>query len=143
MTSSLQEWGYEINPYDWCVTNKTVDGKQMTVVWHVDDLKTSHKNADTVDALIKNLRERYGKEVDLTIHRGKVHDYLGMKLYYPKQGKVIINMTDYLKKILDELPDKYQGRAITPAANHLCGVNETVHRLSEKDATIVENILFL
>ena len=92
LTSSLQEWTFEINPYDWCVTNKTVDGKHMTVVWHVYDLNISHKNGDTVDALINKLSERYGKEADLTIHRGKVHTYLGMKLDYCKQGKVKIDM---------------------------------------------------
>jgi hypothetical protein len=31
--------GFELNPYDPCVANKMVDGKQMTVCWHVDDLK--------------------------------------------------------------------------------------------------------
>ena len=55
LTSSLQEWGFEINPYDWCVTKNTVNGKQMKVVWHVDDLKISHDNGDTVDALIRKL----------------------------------------------------------------------------------------
>ena len=27
LTSSLQEWGFEKNPYDWCVENKTVNRK--------------------------------------------------------------------------------------------------------------------
>ena len=62
------------------MANKTVDRKQMTVVWHVDDLKISHENVDTVDALINKLRERYGKDSDLTIHQGKVHEYMGMNL---------------------------------------------------------------
>ena len=57
LTSSLQKWGFEINSYDWCVANKTVNGKQMKVVSHVDDLKISHQNGDTVDALIRKLRE--------------------------------------------------------------------------------------
>ena len=42
-TSSLQEWGFEIHPYNWCMANKTVNGKQMTVVCHVEDLKISQK----------------------------------------------------------------------------------------------------
>ena len=50
------------------MANKTVDGKQMTVVWHVDDLKISNENGDTVDDLINKPSERYGKEADLTIH---------------------------------------------------------------------------
>ena len=104
----LQEWGFEINPYDWCMANNIVNGKHMTVVWYVDDLKISHKNQDTVDALIRKLSERYGKEADLTIHKIKVHEYLGMKLDYREEGKVKMDMTDYLKKILNNLPSKYQ-----------------------------------
>ena len=142
LTSSLQEWVFEINPHEWCLENKTVDGTQMTFVWHVDNLNISHENGDTVDALINKISERYEKEEDLTIHRGKVHKYLGMKLDYRKEGKVKIDMTDYLKKILDDRSDKYQGRAITPAANHLFEVNKTTRKLNEKDAqafhTIVE-----
>ena len=69
----------------------------MTSVWHVDDLKISHKNQDTVGALINKLGERYEREVNLTIHQGKVHKYRGMKLYYREKGKVKIDMTDYLK----------------------------------------------
>ena len=44
LTSILQEWGFEINPYNLCMENKTVNGKQMTVVWHVDNLNISHEN---------------------------------------------------------------------------------------------------
>ena len=70
-----------------------------------------------------------------------------MNLDYRDQGKVKIDMTDFLKNILDDLPNKYQGRAITPAANHLFEFNKTTRKLSEKDAhafhTIVEKLLFL
>ena len=56
-------------------------------------------------------------------------------------------MMDYLKKILDDLPNKYPGRAITLAANHLFEVNKTTRKLSEKDAqsfhTIVAKLIFL
>ncbi len=42
LVSELQEMGFEINPYDPCVANKTVNGTQMTIRWHVDDLMISH-----------------------------------------------------------------------------------------------------
>ena len=54
-----------------------------------------------------------------------------MKLDYHNQGKVKIDMTDYLKKILDDLPDKYQVRAITPAENYLFKVNQITQYLSK------------
>jgi hypothetical protein len=41
LSSQLQEWGFEINPYDFCVANKVIAGKQCTIIWHVDNLKRS------------------------------------------------------------------------------------------------------
>ena len=42
LSSSLKQRGYVINPYDWCVANKDINGSQCTIVWHVDDLQISH-----------------------------------------------------------------------------------------------------
>ena len=42
LRSDLEDNGFIVNPYDPCVANKDVNGKQMTVLWHVDDLKVSH-----------------------------------------------------------------------------------------------------
>jgi hypothetical protein len=30
LSGKLKKWGFEINPYDFCVANKTIDGKQCT-----------------------------------------------------------------------------------------------------------------
>jgi hypothetical protein len=56
------EWGFKINPYDPCVANKMENGKQLTVVWHVDDLKVSHCQVAVVDNFIKRMEEEFGKE---------------------------------------------------------------------------------
>ena len=63
-----------------------------------------------------------------------MHEYLGLKIDYREQVKVKIDMTDYLKKILNNLSDKYQGGAITPVADHIFEVNDTARKLSKKDA---------
>ena len=47
--------GFVSNPYDPCVINKIIDGKQMTIGWHVDDLKVSHHDPKTVKELAKYL----------------------------------------------------------------------------------------
>ena len=39
----LEEIGSEINPYDTCVANMTINNYQMNFCWLVDDLKVSHK----------------------------------------------------------------------------------------------------
>ncbi len=39
LKGQLGENGFKINPYDPCIANKWVNGAQLTVTWHVDDLK--------------------------------------------------------------------------------------------------------
>jgi len=94
LTRTLTEWGFIINPYNRCVANKTVNGSQCTVLWHVDDLKISHKEKDVVNSVIDYLSKRYGKEAPLTVNRGKTHRYLGMVLDYSVNGRVQISMGD-------------------------------------------------
>lgn len=56
----LKKKGFTLNPYDPCVANKIVDGKQMTITWHVDDLKVSHINKQAVDQIIDGFKSVYG-----------------------------------------------------------------------------------
>ena len=51
--TSLKKEGFVLNPYDSCVVNKTVNGKVLTVCFHVDDNKISHESSKVVDATIK------------------------------------------------------------------------------------------
>jgi hypothetical protein len=53
LVADLENNGFVINPYPYhpCVANKIVNETQMTVCWHVDDLKVSH-----VDVLSGKLR---------------------------------------------------------------------------------------
>jgi hypothetical protein len=69
-----------LNPYDPCVMSKMICGKQMTVAWHVDDLKISHVDAKAVNHFIRQLDDIFGKDAQLTKSRGKIHDNLGMSL---------------------------------------------------------------
>jgi Reverse transcriptase (RNA-dependent DNA polymerase) len=43
LSSKLTNLGFRLNPYDSCVANKTINGKQCTVLWHVDDFKILRK----------------------------------------------------------------------------------------------------
>jgi hypothetical protein len=45
---SLTKHGFKLNQYDECVTNKIVKGKQITVCFHVDNCKISHKYAKEI-----------------------------------------------------------------------------------------------
>jgi hypothetical protein len=57
LSSKLILWGFMINPYEWCVANKIIDGKQCTVLWHVDGLKISHVREDVNTDIIKKITD--------------------------------------------------------------------------------------
>ena len=100
--------GFKRNPYDWCVMNKTIDGKQCTIIWHVDDLMISHVDPDVVSNVIKDLSDKYGKTAPLTVNRGKVHEYLGMVFDFTDPGSVKVTMYQYIDDIIDGAPDIYK-----------------------------------
>ena len=147
LTAKLIEWGFTINPYDWCVANKQINGQQCTLVWHIDDMKISHADSRVVDTIINMLEQEFGKEAPLTICRGKIHDYLGMTVDFTLARKVQIRMEAYITSMLTELPADMDGTATTPAAEHLFKINKTPTYLDEKEAMFfhhnVAKLLFL
>jgi hypothetical protein len=147
LSGYLQEMGFKLNPYDRCVLNKMIHGKQCTILWHVDNLKVSHVNDEVIENVISTLSERYGKEAPLVVTRGKVHDYLGMTLEFSVEGKVKVIMKDYIQDMLDELPSDMDGESVTPAGEHLFTANENPVPLDEATAqmfrTNTAKLLFL
>jgi hypothetical protein len=123
LRKDLESIGFKFNPYDACVANKMVRGSQLTVTFHVDDLKASHKDPKVIDDLIQFIDWKYGdKEIGMVkASRGKVHDYLAMKLDYNEKGKVKIDMTDYVEGMIEDFPIKLTEKdiAATPANDNL------------------------
>jgi len=140
LSTSLKLQGFEINPYDWCIANKDINGSQCTIVWHVDDLKISHKDSAVVSAIITSLNAEYGKVGEMTVRRGKKHDYLGMLLDFSKDGAFIVDMEDYLKEMLTGLPEDMDGVATTPAADHLFKVRDNAPKLNEERAELFHKV---
>ena len=66
-----------------------VKGNQMTICWHVDDLKISHVDKREVTKMIEWLEGKYGK---MRTTRGEYHDYLGMDLDFRTKGAVAIRI---------------------------------------------------
>ena len=59
--TTLQNMGFELNPYDLCVANAIIDGKQCTICWYVDDNKISHMDPKVVAKKLKRLRQSLEK----------------------------------------------------------------------------------
>ena len=52
LVGDLEAQGFEINPYNPCVSNKTAEGEQMTITWHVDNLKILYVDRKVVSDTI-------------------------------------------------------------------------------------------
>ena len=82
-----------------------VNRNQCTILWHVYDIKVSHKDATVVTSVLEQINAVYDKESPLKVTRGEIHDYLGMKIDFNIPGKVQFTMIDYIQSMLDELPE--------------------------------------
>ena len=122
LCTELEDFGFAVNPYDPCVENKMVNGSQMTVTWHVDDLKISHKNSLEITKFLHHFGQIYGER--MTVHHGNVHDYLGMDLDFSTSNTLKIGMIKYIKKILEDFLEEIKYAVAMPAAEHLFDVSE-------------------
>jgi hypothetical protein len=117
-----------------------INGKQCTILWHVDDLKISHADPEVVEEVLRMLNERYGKKSPLVVTRGKVRDYLGMIFDFSVDGKVKITMEEYIWELLEETPEDMAGVCATPAANHLFQVNNQPVLLSQERSDLFHHL---
>jgi hypothetical protein len=140
LTKSLKLRGFIINPYDWCIANKTINGKQCTIVWNVDDLKISHRDSSVIDKIVESLNGEYEKVGKMTVRQGKTHDYLGMTLDFSEDGKFIISMENYLNAVLGDLRKDMSGTALLPAAEHLFKTQDNAEKMSQEQAAMFHHV---
>ena len=49
------------------MVNKKVNNKQLTVAWHVDDLKVSHEEEEVLDKFIGMMEKEFGQDAPLSV----------------------------------------------------------------------------
>ena len=122
-SQEFEAWGFTINPYDPCVVNKmTEGGKQLTVMWHVDNLMASCADDFELMKFSCYPAQIYGPK--LSMHTGKRHNHLGVDMEFNEDGTLDISMIKYLKNVIDEFPEIIKGRAATPAHDKLFVVRD-------------------
>ena len=85
LSKEIENYGFEINPHDPCVVNKTnKNRKQMTVIWHadVDNLMASSEDDFDLTKFSCYLAKIY--RAKLTMHTRNKHDYLGVDIEFKK-----------------------------------------------------------
>ncbi len=96
--------------------SKQVSRRQLTVTWHVDDLKVSHQDSRCMTKTIQCLLLVHG---NLTEQWGKKHDYSGIALDYEMPCVVHISIAEYMKEILRHFLEEINREVASPAPNHL------------------------
>jgi hypothetical protein len=144
-SKSLKSVGFESNPYDPCVANKQISSQQMTICFHVDNCKLSHKSLKVNDRMIRWLKREYESifedgSGEMSVSRGKIHTYPGMTLDYTLQGRAMITMFDYINEIIsayDKVNPKGGGTKTSAAPENLFRIdrNSTWRNLSSSTAT--------
>ena len=148
LIKDLEGYGFKINPYNWCVANKVVNREQQTILWHVDDLKSSNMDSKIQDEFIQWIRDTCGSIGEVKVTRGKIHEYLGMKLDHSVQGQVSIDMVDHVKTMVEGFPKEHlQGKVASPWNKNLFKVHKKSPKLDtakvclparEQDPTLVQ-----
>ena len=134
---TLEGMGFEINPYDRCVANKMINGKQCTIVWYVDDNKVSHEDPNVVTEVLEEIKKYFG---EITISRGKKHDFLGMNITLRDDGKFEIEMKNQIQEAIDKFGETFNYPVKTVCGSKLWEVNENSPRLDEKKSEIFHSV---
>ena len=142
-SNTLKEEGFKLNPYEPCVANKMVKGKQLTVVWYVDDLKVSHVSSEVVDETLEFLELKFGK---MKIKRGRLHEYLGIDVEL-KDRKVYLCMKEYLIEAIKDFGEAINCSAKTPATKSLMEIPDKEEKLGDEQRSrfhsIVQKLLYV
>jgi len=141
LMADLKELGFEPNPNDPCVLNAIMDGEQVTIAVHVDDLLITSQSMKALKQVEDFLNTKYSGEINA--QHGKVHEYLGMILDFTHKGCVRITMP----KIIDDILDGVTGNADTPASDNLFDIDLSSELLDENRSIIfhskVASLLYL
>jgi hypothetical protein len=127
LRKEIKEYGFKVNPYNPCVANMmTKYGKQLTVIWHVYNLMASGEDNFELTKLSCYLCKIYGPK--LSMHTGKKHNYLGVKMEFNEDRTLSVSMITYLKNVIAGFPEEIRGKANSPATDHLFLVKDKTER---------------
>jgi len=138
-TNLLVRMGFKLNPYDLCIANSQIKGKQCTVAWYVDDNKISRLDDTVVTNIIEKIEAKFGK---MTVTTGKHHVFLGMDITFnDHDGTVTILMKEYLKVAIADSGMDASKVAPTPAKKDLFTVDDGSEQLEKRQGGIFHSIV--
>ena len=137
---TLEKLGFKINPYDPCVANKMINGKQCTICWYVDDLKISHMEEQVVMDMLAEIESKF--EGKFTITTGLEHIYLGMNIVFnPENGTFTVSMKDYIQEAIDAFDGDIISSRPTPATKTLFEINVDSPKANDVQREMFQHIV--
>jgi len=127
LISELRGCGYTQNVFEPCVLNKTVDGKQCTLLVHVDDIKVASLIPGEIDRVHSVLVAKFGA---VSLNKGLKHNYVGMTFDYSIKGQVVITMLGYEQDLVKEWTDATVNKKFD--ANGATAASPAVNNIFEK-----------
>ena len=106
----------------------------------MDDLKISHVDEHVVRSIIQKIQDNFGQHLELSMHIGKRHDYLGMILDFTTPGALEIDMSDYIQVILQDTPANLRGTSMVPAAKHLITTRPDAPKISPQEQELLHHL---
>ncbi len=144
----LEDYGFLVSPYNPCVANMSTEcGKQLTVIWHINNLMSLCKNDFGLTKFSCKLGKIYGPK--LSMHTGLKYDYLGVDMEFKEDRTLDVSMVAYLKNVISDFPELITRKAATPAADYLFTIRDKkeTRPLEEERALafhhIVAQLLFM
>jgi hypothetical protein len=137
LSKALKDMIFELNPYDPCVANKTIEGTKCTIVWYVDNNKISHVSPYAVSDIFRTIEERFGK---MTVTKGKEHNFPGKNFVFNINSTVTISMKQYLKERIVASNLDASKRAASPASKGLLRLTNPLHcshKLNQRYSTVL------
>ena len=102
---------FKLNPYDKCVANKMINGKQCTIALWVGDNCLTHLSAKVLNRIIERSEAKFGK---MTVTGGDDHIFLGMQ----------IRMREYIEEAIEDFNQSLTRSAAIPAMKGLFDIDD-------------------
>ena len=111
-----------------------VNGNQLTINFF-NNYFHSFKCEQDVRDLIHNLNQAFKTNFkELIIHKGKVHDYLGINIDYTRKDYVKFTMYNFIEDVLKEAVEDMNSTAVTPASNNMFEIDNKSDPLDHDNA---------
>jgi len=142
ISRTLSSLGFTQNPYDECCWNRMFEGKQHTIVIHVDDIFSTCVLDEANKQLIEALKSKYNQ---IGVEVGLKHSYLGMTFDFSVEGQVKVTQEGYVSELVAS--EDLRTPVKTPALPDLFEVDADSPRLdkhrSEDFHSCTAKLLFL